>query len=514
MRGSTAAGLGMTLRRAWDGVTYHAICGGQSNGVGFGQAPAVSTSQPFNNRMNHDTTATYDVTNPNALTLSLIPLVAPPRAGVNAGIYPTNVNNSETPDVAFANQLTALYRASGYADYVVASTNHAQGGAPLSAIARGTQSYNAAPYEGKVVKRLAAKSAPAAMLWFHGEADATSFNANYGTALETYRLNMLADWATTIWGVAQVPFILVQQHSSPVNLTGPNLSSAAMLALAQANPGKYLMSGAPYVTTTPGDALHYAEVRAIAEKMAECLFRWQVFSQIQTVWPVGAASRSGNVVTLTLNCACPPITFDTSLPEPHGAATRWNMWQGAHGFEAWDNPLTISTVSGSGVSPIAVTTTTPHNYGSNGAQVVISQQGVLGNTAANGVFTATVTGPSSYTLNGTTGNGAFTGFNFAGPHVFTPIAISGVSILNPMSFAPQVQITLARPPTTGGSIAYAEQSDCAYGVNTLSPGQGRWGTVRDSDPFWLIARSGPKSAILLPATYYYNWLVEFTLPLA
>lgn len=509
MRGNTSAGLGATLRRAADGITYHVICGGQSNGLGFGQAPSVSTSQPYNNVMNHDSTATYDVTNPNAGTLSLIPLVSPPRAGVNAGIYPTNINVSENPDVAFSNQITSLYRSMGYSDFVVASTNHAQGGAPLSAIARGTQSYNAAPYEGKVVKRLAAKSAPLAMLWIHGEADATAFNANYGTSLETYRLNMLADWATTIWGVTQVPFILSQQHSSPVNLTGPNLSSAAFLQLAQANPGAYLLATTGYIYPTPGDALHYLEVRALAEKMAQALFVWEVFQKTIAVWPVGAASRSSNVVTLTFQCPYPPLVFDSSIAEPHGVSTRWSMWQGAHGFEAWDNPLTVSTVTGSGVL-IGLTFTANHNYGVNGTQVVIAVQGVNGNTAANGVFTATVTGPTTVTLNGTTGNGAFSGMAYSGATVFTPIGISGVSIVNPTSLAPQVQITLARPPTTGGSIAYAEQSDCVYGQNTLGVGQGRWGTLRDSDPFWLIARSGPKSVVGLPANYYYNRCVEFT----
>jgi Carbohydrate esterase, sialic acid-specific acetylesterase len=506
MRGSSGAGLGMVFRRAASGITNHVICGGQSNGVGFGQAPSVSTSQPFNNLMVHDSSGTYDVTQPNAGTLSTVALVSPPRAGVNAGIYPTNINNSENPDVAFSNQLTALFRSWHYDDFIVASTNHAQGGAPLSAIAKGTQSYNAAVYEGKVVKRLAAKSAPSAALWWHGEADATAFNVVYGSGLETYRQNVMGDWATANWGVAQVPFIMAQQNSSPVNLTGPNLTASAMLALAQANPGTYLLTGPGYIYPTPGDALHYGEVRPLAEKMAEALFRWLMFGRLITVWPVGAASRSGNVVTLTFSNPNPPLVFDPTIAEPHGVSTRWSMWAGAHGFEAWDNPLTLSSVTGSGVL-IGLTFTGPHNYGANGTQVVIAVQGGLGNTAANGVFTATVTSPTAVTLNGTTGNGAFTGFNFTGPHVFTPIGITGVAIVNPASASPQVQITLSRPPTTGGSIAYAEQSDCPYGQNTLSVGQGRWGTLRDSDPF----RGRSYNGLSIPATYYFNWCVEFTL---
>jgi hypothetical protein len=54
-------------------------------------------------------------------------------------------------------------------------------------------------------------------------------------------------------------------------------------------------------------------------------------------------------------------------------------------------------------SPIAITTSAAHGL-STGNSVCI--QGVLTNTAANGVFAITVTGSTTFTLNGTTGNGA------------------------------------------------------------------------------------------------------------
>ena len=50
------------------------------------------------------------------------------------------------------------------------------------------------------------------------------------------------------------------------------------------------------------------------------------------------------------------------------------------------------------------TTATPHGL-QTGEQVTIS--GVLGNTAANGTFTVTVTGPASFTLDGSTGSGTW-----------------------------------------------------------------------------------------------------------
>jgi Tc toxin complex TcA C-terminal TcB-binding domain/Neuraminidase-like domain/Ubiquitin-activating enzyme E1 FCCH domain/Salmonella virulence plasmid 28.1kDa A protein len=65
----------------------------------------------------------------------------------------------------------------------------------------------------------------------------------------------------------------------------------------------------------------------------------------------------------------------------------------------------IEITAASNTSPIAITTAEPHGYQSS-FQVTI--KGVAGNTAANGNFTITVTGPSTFTLKTTAGNGAWT----------------------------------------------------------------------------------------------------------
>ena len=66
---------------------------------------------------------------------------------------------------------------------------------------------------------------------------------------------------------------------------------------------------------------------------------------------------------------------------------------------------TLAVAGATNASPIVITTTAPHGLAS-GEQVTISL--VQGNTAANGTFTITVTGPSTFTLDGSTGNGAWT----------------------------------------------------------------------------------------------------------
>src|SRR4029077_12063701 len=70
-----------------------------------------------------------------------------------------------------------------------------------------------------------------------------------------------------------------------------------------------------------------------------------------------------------------------------------------------------------------ITTSTPHGFQTS-MQVSISLVG--GNTAANGTFTITVTGADAFTLDGTTGNGAWT----SGGAVISPDALSLARALN------------------------------------------------------------------------------------
>lgn len=61
-------------------------------------------------------------------------------------------------------------------------------------------------------------------------------------------------------------------------------------------------------------------------------------------------------------------------------------------------------VSTTNTSPISVTLSEPHNY-TSGVSYDIAIEDHLVNTNANGAWTITVTGPSTFTLNGSTGNG-------------------------------------------------------------------------------------------------------------
>ena len=66
---------------------------------------------------------------------------------------------------------------------------------------------------------------------------------------------------------------------------------------------------------------------------------------------------------------------------------------------------TFSVSDAANATPIVITTTAAHNL-STGQKVVIS--GVGGNTNANGTFTITKVDATSFSLDGSSGNGAYT----------------------------------------------------------------------------------------------------------
>lgn len=80
------------------------------------------------------------------------------------------------------------------------------------------------------------------------------------------------------------------------------------------------------------------------------------------------------------------------------------QWKGSLGgfYKTFTPPAPVSILSSTNASPIEITTATAHGY-STGYQVVVASH--LTNTAANGTWTIIVTGASTFTLTGSTGNG-------------------------------------------------------------------------------------------------------------
>jgi len=129
---------------------------------------------------------------------------------------------------------------------------------------------------------------------------------------------------------------------------------------------------------------------------------------------------------------------------------------GATGAVLWTSALTGSITDASNTSPIVITSATAGL--TTGDSVTIG--GVQGNTAANGTFTVTVTGPNTFQLNGTSGNGAFAG---GGTYAYNP---NGASYIEPAydwlpPFQPVYDPVTDRVyfPGPGGTIDYINHPD-------------------------------------------------------
>jgi hypothetical protein len=90
-----------------------------------------------------------------------------------------------------------------------------------------------------------------------------------------------------------------------------------------------------------------------------------------------------------------PIIFEAN--DRLSLTGNYEVWLGVCG-------PTVAVTAASNATPIQITASN-HGY-KNGQKTTIS--GVLGNTAANGNWTVTVVDPSNFTLNGSTGSGAYT----------------------------------------------------------------------------------------------------------
>ena len=212
-----------------------------------------------------------------------------------------------------------------------------------------------------------------------------------------------------------------------------------------------LTGGTPF-DTTPADTLEFFRRLAVLQGTGmavhdlDYLLRDQLTSQstlaftpaqatavLQTIADAIAKLMPTSAIGVTGATNAAPIVVTTAAP--HGLATGMQATiTGVNGNTAANGPFTITVTSpsafalngstgngiwtGGGVvvaditvtgalnaTPIAITTLTPHGL-QTGAQVAIS--GVQGNTAANGLFTIMATGPTAFTLNGSSGNGSWT----------------------------------------------------------------------------------------------------------
>jgi hypothetical protein len=336
--------------RPWD--LTHYIHMGQSLAIGYLGGTVLSTSQPYTNVMLHDSTGIYNITQPNAGTLSLVPLVAPVRAVSGAAAYPDNIGG-ESPEVGFANQMTALSVARGQGQRKIATTNVGYSGQPYSVICKGgsSNSYAAALYEVRAIARLAAANGwtfgVGGLLFTHGESDST--NLAYGTDIAQLHQQFQADVQAILFQQVPVPLYCSQQNSFPYQAVGPGVNLSAIMQLAAGNtaPRVTVFTGPKYQHPYNTDSVHLQNTGYLAygEKLAITVDRYEQGNWQGAFRPV-SFQRSAAVVTIGFAVPYPPMVWDGGHAGPHQSGT-YAAWALGKGFEARDDSglITINSVT-------------------------------------------------------------------------------------------------------------------------------------------------------------------------
>lgn len=295
----------------------------------------------------------YDITNPTASTLSLVPSVIPQRIILTSLEYPDNLQG-ENPSVAMINTITYLARKLGLSDYVCANSDTGSGGQAMSVINKGGSgnNYAAGIFEMQAMQSVAARTgrkvASGGILFVHGEADYN--NSSYGASLLTLAQNYQTD-LVALTGQTRAPIVVLSpQSSTPLSsrLLAPPVSCLQAHATAAANPAQFIDIGDKYYLSYQinGQHMHAAEYDKVGEKAGQFFIAWAQGVPIKPLAPVKFTATIGsNTCLIAFHVPFPPLQFDTSIGLNHQSSN--TVWSSGFGFEAFDNSgdLTISSAA-------------------------------------------------------------------------------------------------------------------------------------------------------------------------
>lgn len=341
--GSAEAGASPTLSIPWG---WAGIVGtGQSLAVGDNgtarNTPGASvraTTQPFNNLKLSTGILAWPV-DPADASLTMVPLTEP--VGRSAPNYPSswpeNISG-ETAHSAMGNQLTALVKAAGGADYVNVHGEVGENGQCLSFLIKGAtpsglngRAFEATLIETQAITRLAQAAGTTygvgAIIVTHGECDAG--NANYAAQLH----QLWADYNTdlsAITGQTQPPLMIVSQQNA---VSDRSASTLAQWQIGVQFPNDVVCSGPKYQYAYSSDAIHMLVdgYEQLGEKYAQVYYERVILgSDWQPLQPT-TVSRDGRVITVNFHVPVPPLAWEETFQAPH--QTSLTEWSAGKGFE-------------------------------------------------------------------------------------------------------------------------------------------------------------------------------------
>lgn len=343
----------------------HFIVTGQSLACGQAGQPALSTLQPFKNKMislpatsaYQGTPLNYNVVTKGKTGQGLIPLINGPSANGEGSPVETMSNG-------FADSLTARVKANFTApnEFEQLLSCSGIGGKPYSALAGPTD----VPPDGsasfqEMMSQMALGQALAtgaglgynvpAMLLIHGEAD--TLNPAYATNLVTWQADMQRGVNAITGREDVIPIIAAQTQCQPMSQvhvnTMPFEGGAGPLGTLEAamnNPGLICIACPEYVMAHGSIHMTADGYRHLGSMMAKAAY--QIVVEGKWWWPLMplTTTLSGDTITIEYQVPFGPIVLDTSVVSDPGN----------FGFNFSDSDkTTITGVAVTGNSEITIT---------------------------------------------------------------------------------------------------------------------------------------------------------------
>lgn len=174
-----------------------------------------------------------------------------------------------------------------------------------------------------------------------------------------------------------------------------------------------------------------------------------------------------------------PVFQTTYLPRNNSS----DNWQTVTN----QSPIGIAITAATNASPIAISTTTNH-FLTTGELLQIAN--VDGNTAANGTWTVTVTGNQSFTLNGSTGNAAYTSGGTAYTNEANRIAMNNWIRTTPAPLSGFIDVANAVEVNSGNILTQNGgrwiELDAGPAVTGTASGTGTTTVMNDTSKTWTV----------------------------
>jgi hypothetical protein len=309
---------------------------GQSLSVGWLGAPALSTTQPFQNLM-------FDTGVWNLPGTFFVPLV---HSGV------------EMPYAGLANQSTAIANVvfAGLPPptntHVMMASAHGWPGYEYALLKKGTVFYAVGMSQVTVARQIATglnkTHVVRAVVCVHGETDHLIGNLGYGSDLKQWQQDYETDVQLLTGQTEPVPMLHTQISCWSV-LHPTSVIPMAQLQASVQTPGKVILVGPKYFLPYLPDGVHLTNqgYRTLGEyygkAYAQTVFRglaWQPVRPIQVM-------RQGATITVGFQVPVPPLVLDTTAVSNPGN----------FGFEFADSsatPPTITTVQLTGPKEVTI----------------------------------------------------------------------------------------------------------------------------------------------------------------